>query len=309
MIKAWASGRTPLLGYRGTLEGVKIGLPDTLLYSRYGAWWESFFEALGIELVKPVRSYSESLEAGALLMPDESPLLQLFIGRVMEIAGDSDALLLPDLNPGSEPGVRGSSGDPWMVDLPNVLSMRFSIPPIHTVPALVSPKLTPPFAVRLGQALTSNAQLVRRVLDRHASALRPARYAEPTWQQASMKTVGIAGNPALLEQDFLIAPLLQALHDAKLHPVLGTAFPRERTLETGRRRRGELLLETDLEFAGGAGLLEQKAQIKGIIVLTEPRNTAQSNFAQTIAKKAHKPALMLELDSDYAATLGSWSLE
>ena len=154
---------------------MKLGLPDTLLYSRYGAWWESFFEALGIELVKPLRSKQESLEAGALLMPDESPLLQLFIGRVMEIASDSDALLLPDLNPGSEPGVRGSSGDPWMVDLPSVLAQRFSLPPIHTVPALINPKLTPPFAVRLGQALTSNAQLVRRVLDRHASALRPAR--------------------------------------------------------------------------------------------------------------------------------------
>jgi CoA enzyme activase uncharacterised domain (DUF2229) len=288
---------------------VKLGLPDTILYTRYGPWWETFLTALEIPLVKPTRPLEDSLEAGARLMPDEAPLMQLFVGRVMEIAQDAEALLIPDLNPGAEPGAKGSSADPWMVDLPSVLGQRFSLPPIYSVPTTINPTDTPAFAVRLGQALTGNSQRVRRVLDRTQSALRPARIVDPMWQIAGKKTVGVTGDPALLEQRFLIAPALKALEDAGFHPVLSTQLPRERTLEMGRRKQGKTTLETDLEFLGGAAMLEAKAQVKGLVVLTQPRSTMQSEFAAGVVKRAHKPALSLELESDYAALLQPWMLE
>jgi hypothetical protein len=279
------------------------------LYTRYGAWWEGFLNALGVNVVKPRLEFAQSLEHGAQTMPDEAPLMQLFVGRALELAPNVDALLLPDLNPGSEPGTKGSSGDPWMVDLPSVLGRRFSLPPIYTVPAALSPTETPAYAVRLGQALVGNAQTVRRVLDRTSNALRPARATEPVWQRGGAQTVGVVGNPALLEQAFLMAPVLEALRAANLHPVLGTDLPRERALETGQRKRPELTLETDLETAGTATMIEQKGQVKGLIVLTEPRSMAETAFAQSLVKKANKPALLLELGEDYAAKLQPWSLE
>jgi hypothetical protein len=288
---------------------VKLGLPDTILYSRYGAWWETFLSALEVPLLKPQRPLSDSLEAGARLMPDEAPLMQLFVGRVMELAQDAEGLLIPDLNPGAEPGTRGSSADPWMVDLPSVLGRRFSLPPIFTVPPRISPAETPAFAVRLGQALTGNSQLVRRVLDRTQSALRPPRASEPVWQIAGRTTIGIAGDPGLLEQPFLIAPVLAALETAGYHPVLGTQIPRERALEQGKRRRGDITLETDLEFIGGAAALEAKAQVRGLLVLTQPHTTMQSALAAEVVKRAHKPALRVELGEDYAAKLQGLNLE
>jgi hypothetical protein len=288
---------------------VKLGLPDTLLYNRYGAWWEGFLSALGVSVVKPVLTKAQSLEAGAKLMPDEAPLMQLFVGRTLELAGNVEALLIPDLNPGSEPGLRGSSSDPWMVDLPSVLGRRFSLPPIYTVPAALSLEDTPAYAVRLGQALVGNAQTVRRVLDRTTNALRPNRAVDPVWQTGGMHTVGVVGNPALLEEPFVLEPALDALRAAKLHPVLGTALPRDRALETGRRKRAELSLETDLETAGAAAMLEQKGQVSGLVVLTEPRSAAQTQFAQSIVKRANKPALLLELGEDYAVKLQPWVLE
>jgi hypothetical protein len=280
-----------------------------MLYSRYGAWWETFLAALSVPFIKPQRTLEEALKAGADLMPDEAPVIQLFVGRVMELAQDAEALLIPDLNPGAEPGTKGSSADPWMVDLPSVLGRRFSLPPIYTVPARLNPQETPAQAVRMGQALTSNAQLVRRVMDRTSSALKPHRAIDPLWQVAGRVTVGVAGDPALLEQPFLIAPVLRALEAAGYHAVLGTALPRGKNLEQGRRKRSDLALETDVEFVGGAATLESKGQVKGLVILTQPHQPSQNAIAMETVKRAHKPALKLELGEDYAAKLQPWSLE
>jgi hypothetical protein len=280
-----------------------------MLYSRYGAWWEGFLTALNVPFFKPRRALEEAFAAGADLMPDEAPVIQLFVGRVLELAQDAEALLIPDLNPGAEPGTKGSSIDPWMVDLPSVLGRRLSLPPIYTVPARLSLEETPAQAVRMGQALTGNAQLVRRVLDRTSNALKPARASEPRWQIAGRTTVGVVGDPALLEQPFLLSPVLSALEAAGYHPILGTTLPRERVLEQGKRKRPEMPLETDVEFIGSAAMLEAKGQVKGLVVLTQPHQSAQSALAAEVVKRAHKPALKLEWGEDYASKLQPWHLE
>jgi hypothetical protein len=288
---------------------VKIGLPDTLRYHRYGPWWESFLTTLGLEVVKPELTLEDAFNQGAKLMPEEAPTVQLFVGRVLEIAPLVDALITPDLNPGAEPGERGASTDPWAVDLGTVLSRRLSLPPLHTVPARLDPTETSHVAIRLGQVLAQNVQLVRRALDRTQSGLRAPRVPEPSWARAGKKTVGVIGEPTLLEQPFLWAGLRAKLEHHGLHPVFASDLPRERLLELGRARRPDLLLETDLETVGGAAFLEGKGQARGLIALVQPRAQMQAVLGAEIVKKAHKPAVVLELDGDLDGVLAAFSAQ
>ncbi len=286
---------------------MKIGLPDTLRYHRYGPWWESFLTTLGLEVIKPELSLEDALSQGAKLMPEEAPTVQLFVGRVLELAPLVDALLVPDLNPGAEPGERGASTDPWAVDMATVLARRLSLPTLHAVPTHLDVTETAHVAIRLGQILAQNVQIVRRALDRTQSGLRTPRVPEPTWARTGKKTIGVIGEPTLLEQPFLWAGLRAKLDQHGLHAVFASDFPRERLLELGRARRPDLLLETDLETVGGAAFLEGKGQAKGLIALVQPRAQMQAVLAAEIVKKAHKPAVLLELDGDLDGVLGAFS--
>lgn len=288
---------------------MKIGLPDTLRYRRYGPWWENFLSAIGVEVLKPELALEEALFEGAKLMPQEAPTVQLFVGRVLELAPLADALITPDLNPGAEPDDGGANGDPWAVDLGTVLGRRLSLPPLHTVPARLEMAETSHVAIRLGQMLAQNPQLVRRALDRTQSGLRAPRVPEPSWARSGKKTVGVVGDPTLLEQPFLWAGLRAKLERHDLYPVFASDLPRERTLELGRARRPDLRLETDLETIGGAAFLEGKAQVRGLIALVQPRAQMQADLGAEIVRKAHKPATVLEIDGDLDGMLEAFSAQ
>lgn len=286
---------------------MKIGLPDTLRYHRYGPWWENFLNAIGVEVLKPELALEQALKEGAKLMPQEAPTVQLFVGRVLELAPLVDALLMPDLNPGAEPDEHGANSDPWAVDLGTVLSRRLSLPPVHAVPARLDATETSNAAIRLGQILSQNTQIVRRALDRTQSGLKAPRLPELLWARSGKKTVGVIGEPTLLEQPFLWTGLRAKLEHHGLHAVFASDLPRERLLELGRARRPDLMLETDLETVGGAAFLEGKGQARGLIALVQARAPMQAVLGAEIVRKAHKPAVVLELDGDLDGVLEAFS--
>jgi hypothetical protein len=233
-------------------------------------------------------------------MPAEPPSIQLFIGRVLELADIGvDAIIVPDLNPGAEPGEKAGRADPWAVDLASVLAQRVSLPTLEAVPAYLSDptsSLTSGIAVRLGQAWTQNTRIVQRGLDRAQLYLKPARTPEPNWNHAGRKTIGVIGEAGLLEQPWLWREAKTALEATGLHAVLCTQLPRERLIEAGKKRRSDLTLETDLEVVGAAITLEGKGQVRGLISLRQPNANMHAILADEILRKAHKPTLALSFD-------------
>ena len=279
---------------------MRIGLPDTLLEKHYLPFWEAFLGTLELEVVKPKADFEQSLEAGSRLMPAEPPNIQLFVGRVLELADIGvDAIIVPDLNPGAEPGEKAGQADPWAVDLASVLAQRVSLPTLEAVPAYLSDptsSLTSSIAVRLGQAWTQNTRIVQRGLDRAQLYLKPARAPEPNWNHAGRKTIGVIGEAGLLEQPWLWREAKTALEAAGLHAVLATQLPRDRLIEAGKKRRSDLTLETDLEVVGAAVTLEAKGQVRGLISLRQPNANMQAILADEVLRKAHKPTLALSFD-------------
>ena len=73
-----------------------IGLPQGLLYYRYGALWQTFFNELGIETVLSGPTDRRIMDAGAALSIDEACLsLKIFLGHVAALAGRCDYVLVP----------------------------------------------------------------------------------------------------------------------------------------------------------------------------------------------------------------------
>ncbi|MDL2225996.1 acyl-CoA dehydratase activase-related protein [Eubacteriales bacterium OttesenSCG-928-M02] len=73
-----------------------VGIPQAFLYHRYHVLWESFFAALGIEVVKSGPSDKKKEEAGTRYAIDESCLSnKIYLGHVEALIGKCDAIFVP----------------------------------------------------------------------------------------------------------------------------------------------------------------------------------------------------------------------
>ena len=73
-----------------------IGIPRAMLYYRYGALWEHFFQSLGLSTVLSPPGSRGILEAGTRLAPDESCLsLKMFMGHVDALVGRCERIFIP----------------------------------------------------------------------------------------------------------------------------------------------------------------------------------------------------------------------
>jgi hypothetical protein len=165
---------------------------------------------------------------------------------------------------------------------------------LHSIPTRLDPTETSSFAVRLGVAMLQNTTLVRRSMDRMQTGLKPSKPSEPVWSKAGLSSIGLVGDPSLLETDFLLKDFMALLEQHKLHAVNASDMPREKVLEFGRKRLPDAL-ETDVETVGGATFLEGKAQILGLIALAPANAPLQTKLGKDIVKRARKPSVQLEL--------------
>jgi len=75
---------------------MKIGLPQALLYHRYGPLWETFFKELGCEIVLSGESDPEILADGVNFSIDECCLpAKIYMGHVNRLIGRCDYILVP----------------------------------------------------------------------------------------------------------------------------------------------------------------------------------------------------------------------
>jgi predicted nucleotide-binding protein (sugar kinase/HSP70/actin superfamily) len=75
---------------------VRVGIPKGLLYSRYGAAWESLLTSLGHEVVLSPPSNRAIVDSGCKLAVDETCLsVKVYLGQVAWLAKRADKVLVP----------------------------------------------------------------------------------------------------------------------------------------------------------------------------------------------------------------------
>lgn len=77
---------------------MKIGIPQALGYYYYYPVWKSFFDCLGIHIVKSDPTNQKILEIGNSLAPAETCLpLKCYIGHVTDLLNKADLIFIPRL--------------------------------------------------------------------------------------------------------------------------------------------------------------------------------------------------------------------
>ncbi|MBB6100090.1 hypothetical protein HNR42_003555 [Deinobacterium chartae] len=271
---------------------MKVGLLDTLL-PHYLPFWEAFFKELGLTVLHPRLPKAESLELGRQTLPDEPRWVQLAVGRLLELAPQCEAVVVPQL---SHPDEReAEAGDPWMADFAEVVAHRLSLPRPLVVPAYGGLEVMGPAAVRVGQELTRNSSRTRLALERQELLLRPRRAREPQLVSPGQHTVAVLAPDLLLEEPLLLGSLPARLGELALHAVYANTLPRENVLAASSRVPVRQLLDPQREVAGAMALLEGKGPVRGLLFPVPERDAALTRLAASLVSRARKPALLLPI--------------
>jgi len=254
---------------------VRVGVLNSWLSSRYLPFWESYLQALEVEVVQP--------EEASVNLPVPAPIRRV-LGQVFSLKTQGvDYLLLPDVQLGVEPH-RGSPS-PWLVDLQATLERLVpGLPPALVVPAERSPEVAG-LAAKIGQLLTQNPMLARRALERTKHQLG-FTFTPP--KQSGTHLIGLVAQPMLLDDPGWLAALRAALAEQGLSLFLADKAPAELRQEGAHLELG-LELPTDLEAAGMHRYLSRLGKVKGLLYVHDPEYLPLPNPLRKLLKKSEPP--------------------
>lgn len=255
-------------------------------------YWQTFFEELGLKLLKPLLPDAELYAVGKESLPDAPAHVQLWLGQLLSLPSARLAIL---------PKPLPIAGDPWSEALPEVLNRRVSaLPELLTVPLDGSGSELRTAATGLGQRLTGNPGLVRRALER-AQPLEKEHTAHPRWAVAGKRSVGVITPRIAAALPLLTDPLRAELEAQGLHGLWSSELsPSELK---GRSARFGELSAGEAEIMGAGSFFGGKGAIEAMVYAVPARDRAALRAAERSREAQHLPTALLELEP--AADLGA----
>lgn len=260
---------------------MRIGFITQLLWDRYGPFWRRLFEEAGSEV-----AFADPQAVTELLEDQRTASVsglsfQLAVAQALALQ-ESDLLVAPSLNAGSE-SRRGGGQDPWVSDFPGALGTVRGLPPVLGVPAWLAGEQQS-LVVETLQQITRDPGRVRRVWDRHRSALKHEPLSEPSWTTAAgRKTVGVVGQPWHLD------PLLVGLVTPEGTRAIGQQQIDPFKLREEGSRVDPLMVPTDQEVLGAVRLFSRRGSISALHLIVDETSGSDLWLRERVAKHASKP--------------------
>lgn len=285
-------------------EDMRIGIPRSLLYHRYGVLWHEFLGRLGCELVVSPPTNLAIVEQGSRLAPDEACLpLKIHIGHVAALEGKVDAVLVPrvvTVRKREENCVRlAATRDIVANILPDVPLLSYTV---DVCEGLSQRRAMRRFAASLGNTPMRSALAYERArLRQWASERAAAREARRSLRSRSdAPCVLVVGHAYNLEDALVGAPLLRMLAEAGLGTVSADALRKPR-----RSKRSDL--SSGVYWTYNRELMEALARVEdhidGVVFLaTFPCGPDSLVTELAIRRMRDLPVLNLVLDDLQAQT-------
>jgi predicted nucleotide-binding protein (sugar kinase/HSP70/actin superfamily) len=191
-----------------------IGIPKTLYYYIYPDLWETFFRALGVEVLFSKTSTTRTIERASLISEAEHCLpIKLFDAHLAEVVEMTDVVFVPRLLS----GLKNHIACPKMGALPD--AARADIASGNTVLTVdINENKTP-----LSRSLRSLGRMVgakKGIVDRAAAeaikAMIAAREKRSVPPSSGRMRFLFLGHPYNLHDPFISGPIVSKLRDLKI---------------------------------------------------------------------------------------------
>jgi predicted nucleotide-binding protein (sugar kinase/HSP70/actin superfamily) len=303
----------------------KIAIPRGLLFYRYFPLWETFFEALGIEVIVSAPTSEETIRKGSKLLPGDLCLpVKIYFGHIESIREKVDFLFVPRYI-SIEPDAYMC---PKLIGLPDmVLSSIDSLPPLIDFPIHYKAEGTRAeelFYLKVGKIFSKNREKVetaylmgmerqshfRTLLQRgffFEEALDLSRSYDIRGEQSEDRRVrlGIIGRPYYTHDPFLRRSIVEHVERKGYH-LLTTEVLGDQEIERGiEKLRKRIYWSFGKEIVGSAVSFAQNGSIQGLINLAS-FGCGQDSFNFELIQhyvKDRVPILSLVFD-EHLSTVG-----
>ena len=247
-----------------------VGIPRAMLYYRYGALWERFFQVLGVSSVLSPPGSRGILEAGTRLAPDESCLsLKMFIGHVERLIGRCESIFIPRYSNFGYTELFCTRYEALYDQARNIFratGQRFITCNMDAQNGSPQAKAYEQFGMDLG----FSARESRRAWREASKALEQKKKAEERVQKElagrpGMKVL-VAGHSYVLSDPWLGKPVLDCLCAAGAIPLRADALDPETARKACARFSPTCRWVVSEEIVGGVQLWREKAD--GIILVS-----------------------------------------
>ena len=278
---------------------MKIGIPKAFFYFRYGAMWESFFDALGVETLLSPDTNREIIERGTNLAVDESCLSgKIYLGHVAWLMDKCDYVLVPRI------GHQGRAGTVCtrfnaVYDLIRNTFRDTSLKLLHYNIDTKDKQLEPLVFVKLGRALGKTRAHSLYAYWTAKQSERAEQLIAMNEQERLLKLDGIkalvVAHPYNIYDKFIGEPVLSALKSLDAVPVLSCAAEPKKAIAAAYAVSETVPGATSRELIGSIALWRDR--IDGIIILSTFPCGPDSMVNEIVMRRVKdKPILNLILD-------------
>ena len=278
---------------------MKIGIPKAFFYFRYGALWESFFDALGVETIVSPDTNREIIERGSNLAVDESCLSgKIYLGHVAWLMDKCDYVLVPRI------GHQGRAGTVCtrfnaVYDLIRNTLRDTNLKLLHYNIDTKDKQLEPLVFVKLGRVLGKPRAHSLYAYWTAKQSERAGQMIAMNEQERLLNLGGIkiliVAHPYNIYDKYIGEPVLSALKAMDAVPVLSCAAEPKKAIAASYAVSETVPWATSRELIGAIALWRDK--IDGIIILSTFPCGPDSMVNEIVIRRVKdKPILNLILD-------------
>ncbi len=247
-----------------------VGIPRAMLYYRYGALWERFFQVLGVSTVLSPPGSRGILETGTRLAPDEGCLsLKMYMGHVEALIGRCEKIFIPRYSNYGYTEVFCTRYEGLYDQARNIFrstNQQFITCNIDAMNGSPEPKAFEQFGTELG----FTARESRRAWQEASRMLKQQQKAEDRRQKEQAGKPGmkvlVAGHSYVLSDPYLGKPILDYLDAAGAVTLRADALDPETARKACAGFSPTCRWLVSEEIVGGVLLWKEKAD--GIILVT-----------------------------------------
>lgn len=279
---------------------LRIGLPRAMLYYRYSTLWQTFFQTLGLEVVRSGPTDKCILDQGIALCVDEACLsAKIYLGHVKALVGKCDYILVPRV---SNFGHKRTMC-PRFEAMPDIVRNVFRDEPqkFLTYNLDISQKQDEKSAfLAMGQQLGFDKRTVKKAYSL-AKGLEQRHWKQAVAaQEALYKGEGtkilVAAHSYVIEDPYLGKPVIDILRDLGVTPIRADIIEREAAVKRSTIVSPTIKWELSREILGS--LAVHKDKVDGIILLSAFPCGPDSMVNEIIQRRIKGvPMLNLTLDA------------
>lgn len=282
---------------------MKVGIPKAFLYYRYHTLWETFFEALNIEVVLSPDTNKEILQQGTMYAIDETCLSsKIYLGHAAYLLDKCDRLFVPRISNFGKDGILCTKFEALYDIVRNTFRDKSPKLVEYNIDVRRSKGELKAF-MHLGRKLgksrpaTVRAYMLAKMAERQAAA-EEVRTQHELLRGDGLKIL-IVGHPYNVYDKLIGAPVLKLLRELGAVPVIADMTDRRKARERAFELTDSLPWVYNRELVGA--VLEYKAAVDGIILLSAFPCGPDSLVNEILLRRIHGiPMLNLLMDSQQA---------